>query len=153
MQRIQEPDEKGHKTQIVIDRPKSDCSIRDIPIPEELLNLLVNMKQADDCFFLTGKKNFFIEPRQMENCFDRLIKKCGIENATMHVCRHSFATRCVELGFDIKTLSEILGHASVSITMNRYVHPSMELKTQNMNKLCGMLLGVKKAVKGCEISG
>ncbi len=60
----------------------------------------------------------------------------------VHTCRHSFATRAVELRFDIKTLSENLGHASVAITMNRYVHPSMELKQQNMNKLCS-LLGVK----------
>lgn len=146
MQRIQEPDGKGHKTRIEIDRPKSDCSIRDIPIPDEVFSILVDMRQPDGCFFLTGLEKTFIEPRQMEKCFDRMMEACDIENATMHVCRHSFATRCVEVGFDIKTLSEILGHASVAITMNRYVHPSMELKAQNMNKLCGMLSGVKERV-------
>lgn len=146
MQRVQEPDGNGHKTKIEIDRPKSDCSIRDIPIPDEMFSILVDMRQPDGCFFLTGHESNFVEPRQMEKCFDRLMAACGIEDATMHVCRHSFATRCVEVGFDIKTLSEILGHASVAITMNRYVHPSMELKTQNMNKLCGMLSGVKKRV-------
>jgi len=139
MQRIQEPDGNGHKTSVIIERPKSDCSIRDIPLPDEILSILVDMRQPDGCFFLTGQENAFIEPRTMENHFDRIMKSCEIKNATMHTCRHSFATRCVELGFDIKTLSEILGHASVAITMNRYVHPSMELKQASMNKLSGLL--------------
>ena len=52
-----------------------------------------------------------------------------------HTLRHTFATRCIELGFDVKTLSEILGHANTTITMNRYVHPSMDLKRENMKKL------------------
>ena len=56
-------------------------------------------------------------------------------DANFHAIRHTFATRCIELGFDVKSLSEILGHASVSITMNRYVHPTMALKTENMNRL------------------
>ena len=51
---------------------------------------------------------------------------------------HTFATCCVEVSFDVKSLSEILGHANVNITMNRYVHPSMELKHQNMQKLSGL---------------
>ena len=75
----------------------------------------------------------------MENYFNRIMADCNIQHATMHTCRHTFATRCVELGFDIKSLSEILGHASVAITMNRYVHPSMELKKENMNKFSDMI--------------
>lgn len=145
MQRIQKPDGKGHKTQIVITPPKSDCSVRDIPIPDEIFRILTEKRQPNGCFFLTGLEDSYIEPRTLENRFNKLIAACGISNATVHTCRHSFATRAVELGFDIKTLSEILGHASVAITMNRYVHPSMELKAQNMNKLCS-LLGVKDGV-------
>lgn len=145
MQRIQKPDGNGRKTQIIITPPKSDCSVRDIPLPDEMFSILIEKKQPDSCFFLTGREKAFIEPRTMENNFDRIMEACGISDATMHTCRHSFATRCVELGFDIKTLSEILGHANVSITMNRYVHPSMELKKQNMNKLSS-LLGVKNRV-------
>lgn len=143
LQRIHEPDGKGHKTQILIEVPKSDSSIRDIPVPDEIFGILVEMRQPDDCFFLTGQEEVFIEPRTLENHFSRIMKACGISNATVHTCRHSFATRCVELGFDIKTLSEILGHASVAITMNRYVHPSMELKKQNMNKLSGIISGIR----------
>lgn len=64
---------------------------------------------------------------------------CGIETANFHALRHTFATRCIELGFDVKSLSEILGHASVNITMNRYVHPTYELKKENMQKLSELL--------------
>lgn len=141
MQRIQKPDEDGHKTQIVITPPKSDCSVRDIPIPDNLFQILMANRQPDGCFFLTGREKIYIEPRTMENRFNKVTDACGISGATVHTCRHSFATRAVELGFDIKTLSEILGHASVTITMNRYVHPSMQLKQQNMNKLCSLLGG------------
>lgn len=71
----------------------------------------------------------------MQNRFKSVIKNCNIKEINFHTLRHTFATRCVELGFDVKSLSEILGHANVNITMNRYVHPSMELKQKNMNML------------------
>ena len=82
----------------------------------------------------------------MQNRFKKALQACEIEDANFHTLRHTFATRCVELGFDLKSLSEILGHANVNITLNRYVHPSMELKQQNMNLLSD-LLTVKGAVK------
>lgn len=63
------------------------------------------------------------------------MKASGIEHANYHALRHTFATRCVELGFEIKSLSEILGHSNVNITLNKYVHSSIELKKQNMEKL------------------
>ena len=71
----------------------------------------------------------------MEYRFHNVLEKCSLERAHFHTLRHTFATRCVELGFDVKTLSEILGHTNISTTMNRYVHPSMELKQQSMAKL------------------
>ena len=71
----------------------------------------------------------------MENRFKAVLKKCGIKETNFHALRHTFATRCVEIGFDVKTLSEILGHASVNMTLNRYVHPSMKTKRENMEKL------------------
>lgn len=71
----------------------------------------------------------------MQNRFKKYVKESGITNANFHTLRHTFATRCVEVGFEIKSLSEILGHANVNITLNRYVHSSLELKHINMNKL------------------
>lgn len=139
MQRIQMSGNTGKRTEIVIQPPKSDCSIRKIPIPNEIHQLLISFKSHNDAFLLTGTPNRFIEPRCMENHFKVVVKECNIQDINFHALRHTFATRCIELGFDIKSLSEILGHASVNITLNRYVHPSMELKQKNMNMLSGFL--------------
>ena len=96
---------------------------------------MIPARTDSNAYFLTGKVNQYIEPRTMENHFKRILKELAIENAHFHTLRHTFATRCVEVGFDIKSLSEILGHANVNITLNRYVHPSMDLKQKNMEKL------------------
>lgn len=71
----------------------------------------------------------------MQNRFKRYVRESGIADANFHALRHTFATRCVEVGFELKSLSEILGHANVNITLNRYVHTSFDLKCSNMNKL------------------
>ena len=139
MQRIQIPGLPGKKTKVIIQTPKSDCSIRTIPIPCEILNILLSSQKRADAFLLTGLVHSYMEPRSMENHFKAVAKKCDINDVNFHALRHTFATRCVELGFDIKSLSEILGHASVNITLNRYVHPSMELKQKNMDMLSDLL--------------
>ena len=71
----------------------------------------------------------------MENKFKKCLKKCGLNDYNFHQLRHRFATHCIEVGFEIKSLSEILGHSNVNITLNRYVHSSLETKRFNMNKL------------------
>ena len=135
MQRLNNLDEaSSKKTTIEISEPKSQSSIRTIPIPEKFI-VYLSQSYVEDSYVLSGEKNYFIEPRTMENRFKRILKKCGIQNINFHALRHTFATRCVEVGFDVKSLSEILGHANVNITLNRYVHPSMELKRESMNKL------------------
>ena len=67
-----------------------------------------------------------------------LTTACGLSDVHFHTLRHSFATRCIEVDFEIKSLSEILGHSSPKITLERYVHSSMELKRSNMNKLAAI---------------
>lgn len=130
MQRIQTPDGET-KTAILIAEPKSQCSIRDIPIAGTLREKLIQ-QTVKEGYVLTGNKNRYVEPRTMQNRFKAIVERCGIWDAHFHTLRHTFATRCIEVGFDEKSLSEILGHANVSITLNRYVHPSMELK-QNIS--------------------
>ncbi len=139
MQRIQTLNGSDAKTVVIISKPKSDCSIRNVPIPDRLLSIMLDYQKAPDTYILTGMKNLYVEPRTMQYRFKSIIKKAGIAPANFHALRHTFATRCIELGFDIKSLSEILGHASVNITLNRYVHPSMELKQKNMNMLSDLL--------------
>ena len=137
MQRIRIKDDPNKKTEVKIFQPKSDCSTRTIPIPDNLLPVL-KANFTEGAFLLTGDKKKFVEPRTLQNRFHSILKKAGIAHANFHATRHTFATRCVEAGFDIKCLSEILGHADVAITLNRYVHPTMSLKAKNMSKLTGM---------------
>lgn len=136
MQRIQSPEEtETSKTKIVFTEPKSKCSIRDIPLPDFLIDIIKKFQGSPKAYVLTGDKNRYVEPRTMQNRFQKYVQESGIEKANYHSLRHTFATRCVEVGFEVKSLSEILGHANVNITLNRYVHSSFELKSNNMNKL------------------
>ena len=139
MQRLQNTEDSEKRTRICISTPKSPSSIRQIPIPDGLLALLQNDSCDKSGYLLTGKTDIFMEPRTMQRHFKQALKAAGIEEINYHVLRHTFATRCVELNFDVKSLSEILGHATVNITMNRYVHPSMEYKRQNMQRLSELI--------------
>lgn len=138
MQRIQDVKMSGgRKTKIIVTEPKSSCSRRDIPIPFFLQERLKTLeKSPENAYVLTGTADKFIEPRTMENIFKRYLRECRMNEINYHALRHTFATRCIEEGFDIKSLSEILGHANVNITLNRYVHSSMEQKRKHMDRLC-----------------
>ena len=96
-------------------------------------------RRAPECYLLTGAENY-IDPRTFYGKYRRFLEECGIGPYNYHALRHTFATRCVESGADIKSLSEILGHADVSVTLGRYVHPSMEQKKQTIEK---MFLGMR----------
>lgn len=136
MQRIQETNKgASSKTKIIITEPKSDCSIRDIPLPSFLVEIARQFRDHPKAYILSGERGKYIEPRTMQNRFKTYVKESGISDANFHSLRHTFATRCVEVGFELKSLSEVLGHSNVNITLNRYVHSSFELKYSNMNKL------------------
>ena len=114
------------RTRIVIGPPKSDTSVRTIPMTEYAAGLCRHMKPQSSAF---------MEPRVLQYRLEKYTQACGLEGVHFHTLRHTFATRAVEVGFEIKSLSEILGHASVTITLDRYVHSSLELKRDNMQKL------------------
>ena len=141
MQRIQK-EHNGKKTMIIIAEPKTQSSIRTIPLPRQLIQLIKSSKLPMQGYLLTGSYEKYIEPRNYQYHFKKILQQCKIPKTNFHTLRHTFATRCVELGFDIKTLSEILGHSNINITLNRYVHPSFNLKKQNMNKM-NKLIAVK----------
>jgi len=125
------------KTEIVITPPKSKNSARVIPIPKCLIEILERHIKADKGYLLTNSENYVI-PRTLQNHFKRLLKNCGLENTNFHSLRHTFATRCLENNMDIKTLSEVLGHANASVTMNIYCHCCDEHKRNCMDKLTFM---------------
>jgi integrase len=136
IQRVQNVNPNDTKrTKIIITEPKSICSTRNIPLPACIHELLQRFESNPKAFVLTGEVDKYIEPRTMQNRFKRYLKEANIPEINYHSLRHTFATRCVSLDFEIKSLSEILGHANVNITLNRYVHSSFELKKSNMNKL------------------
>lgn len=128
VQRIWQP-EGG--TSLIIAQPKSRKSVREIPLPDFLLSALSKQRKNNGYFLSCSEK--IIEPRTMQYRFKSLLKKLNLPNINFHSLRHIFATNCISLGFDIKTLSEILGHSSVEITLNRYVHSSIERKRECMN--------------------
>lgn len=136
MQRIQATDMEEKRTKIIVTEPKTGNAVRDIPIPAPLLGRLRTLDHMPgEAYILTGRPDKFIEPRSLENIFKRCLTECGMPEINYHALRHTFATRCIESGFDVKSLSEILGHGSVNITLNRYVHSSIEQKRKNMGKL------------------
>ncbi len=121
-----------NKTEIKIGSPKSDSSKRLIPTPQCLLPLMAQFR--DTGYVLSTEKLKYTEPRLMQMKFEKMISECGLEKTNFHALRHTFATRCVEAGVDVKTLSEILGHSDVKTTLNRYVHSSFELKQKSMKQ-------------------
>lgn len=136
MQRLQYDDPNAlYKTRIIVTEPKSSASLRTIPLPDFVIETVKPFAGSPSAYVLSGECKAVVEPRTMQNRFKRYLEQGNIGDANFHSLRHTFATRCIEAGFDIKTLSEILGHSSVKITLDRYVHSSMELKRHNMEKL------------------
>lgn len=136
LQRIYRVNQK--RTEIIRDTPKSNSSVRSIPISSKLYEILKELKKnyKDEDYFLTGDKEKFIEPRNYQNTFKEILKKSKIGSKyTFHILRHTFATNCIEVGMDVKSLSEMLGHSSVEITLNRYVHSSYKIKKKFLEKL------------------
>lgn len=123
------------KTEIVIGLPKTDSSCRIIPLMPDLSALCERFDPMDPkAFVLTGTR-CCMEPRKLQRRLKKYTEECQIKEVHFHTLRHTFATRCIEAGFDVKTLSEILGHSNISVTLNQYVHPNLELKRENMNRL------------------
>lgn len=125
----------GSSTILILDTPKTNASTRDIPISTLLLPVLLKLRSISSKGFLLSGNDSFVKPRTFEYRYHKMLDKCNIPSVNFHTLRHTFATRCVEAGVDIKSLSEILGHANVSITLNTYVHSSIEMKRNQLEKL------------------
>ena len=119
--------------------PKTITSRRTIPIPRQMLALLKMIKKRSESDYVIASGADPISVRSYQRSFTLLLKRLNIPHKGFHALRHTFATRALECGMDVKTLSEILGHKNASITLNRYVHSLMEHKQEMMNKL-GKLL-------------
>ena len=123
----------GNKTSLEISLPKTQKSIRTVPLPNFLTPIIE--KRRGTGYVIKNRNEKMVEPRLMQMTFEKYIVHCGLPKTNFHALRHTFATRCIEVGFDIKTLSEILGHSDVKTTLNRYVHSSMIQKQKYMDYL------------------
>lgn len=135
--RVKNADNNG--THLEIGKPKTISSNRDVPITDNLFKVLKEIYQNSSSKYVISASNHFISTRTFEDRFQRILKKANIKKYKYHSLRHTFATNCVICGVDIKSLSEILGHSNVSITLNTYVHSSMELKKKQLKKLETMI--------------
>ena len=121
---------QGNRTVLEIAEPKTPSSNRVIPVPECIRGYVEWFRDYGSV--LKNRNGNRVEPRLMQMTFEKFVAECGLPKTNFHALRHTFATRCVEAGFDIKSLSEILGHSDVKTTLNKYVHSSMEQKQKNM---------------------
>ena len=153
VQRILNLDYDGtnKKTQLVIGTPKTIFSQRDIPLTDDLITLLsehrekvmrINGKRFGDPeqFIISKNLNTPLEPPTMQDTFKRLLRDAGMKETNFHTLRHTFATRALEAGVDFKTLSILLGHADINITMNRYAHVLQEPKIAAMRSIVSVIM-------------
>lgn len=122
------------KTKLILTEPKTESSKRTIPIPEYMAEILQKHIKSGSAFLVSGKEKP-MEPRTLQYRFARILKNGKLPLVHFHALRHMFATNCIQLGFDVKTLSELLGHASVETTLNKYVHSSFAQKALLMDRL------------------
>ncbi len=120
------------KTILVETPPKSEYSKREIPLSETMFELLMAFHGSEEYIFGKDKP---LEPRTLQNHFKKVLKEAKLTDNNFHVLRHTFSTNCIEEGIDVKSLSEMLGHSDIQITLNRYVHPSMNTKRKHMDAL------------------
>ncbi len=123
----------------ITNAPKTETSLRVIPIPAALLSIFKQMKRDAKGKFVISEGEKPIAVRSYQRSFERLQKKLKIQHKGFHALRHTFATRALEIGIDVKTLSEILGHKNANITLKRYAHSMPEHKKAMMNKIGALL--------------
>lgn len=133
--RIIDENKGDNKTKLIVDNPKTAAGIRDIPISSVLRPILVNMRKEPVRGYVLSDTDKFVSTRTFDYRYRVMLKNLGITPINFHSLRHTFATRCIESGVDIKSLSEILGHADVSTTLSTYVHSSIESKRIQIEKL------------------
>ena len=135
------------KTQIIVDKPKTKKSNRVIPLPNQLVKLLkIIKKESNSKYVITTRNSGMVGNRSYQRTFKFILKKVNVPYRNFHSLRHTFATNAIELGMDVKTLAEILGHTNAMITLNRYSHSLLNYKIEMMNKLGKNLnLSIKNA--------
>lgn len=124
----------GHHGRVV-DSAKTEHSKREVPLCKPIIRILRLMKKESDCEYVISSNGKPVATRSYQKSFELLLKNLHIPHRGFHALRHTFATRAVEYGMDVKTLSEIMGHKNSTITLNCYAHSLAEHKKEMINKL------------------
>lgn len=134
----------GH-TKVLIQTPKTRSSGREIPIPQELFTLLQRLHggASEETWFLSGNAEKPVEPRCYRKSMQLYLRQAAVRKVHPHTLRHTFATTCLQAGCDIKTLSELLGHADPNITLRRYVHSNMNRKRRELERVFAAVWAVR----------
>ena len=119
----------GEGSFLEISNPKTESSIRTIPVPEITMSTLMGCKPKSDCFVASGKDTP-TEPRTLRQKYGRILRASGIQQHTFHALRHTFASRCINAGGDARAVADILGHRDVEMTLNVYTHSSDTRRSQ-----------------------
>lgn len=135
IQRVYIKDKDKNISKIIITTPKTKNANREIPINKDFLEILKKVKSDKNHYILTGNEKY-IEPRTYRKYFNKVLDELKIKHFNFHSLRHTFATNCISLGVDYKTVSELLGHANVNITLNLYVHPRYSQKKKCIDLVC-----------------
>ena len=135
IQRVYIKDKDNNISKVIITTPKTKNANREIPINKEFLELLKKIKTKGDDYIITGSSKY-LEPRTYRKYFNKVLKQVKIKQFNFQSLRHTFATNCISLGVDYKTVSELLGHANVNITLNLYVHPRLSQKKKCIDMIC-----------------
>ncbi len=135
IQRVYIKDKDKNVSKVIITTPKTKNANREIPINKDFLEILKKVKSDKKHYVLTGNEKY-IEPRTYRKYFNKILDELKIKHFNFHSLRHTFATNCISLGVDYKTVSELLGHANVNITLNLYVHPRYSQKKKCIDLVC-----------------
>ena len=135
IQRVYIKDKNKNISKVIITTPKTKNANREIPINKDFLEILKKVKSDKEHYILTGNEKY-IEPRTYRKYFNKVLDELKIKHFNFHSLRHTFATNCISLGVDYKTVSELLGHANVNITLNLYVHPRYSQKKKCIDLVC-----------------